>query len=108
MGLSNLVKCLPVRLGAYPGGVLFLAASLGLAPVLRANNRLGWKSLLGTTTLAYYAIEGYKEKKIYKTHHLCLCHTSLMQNKLGCLSLKKFQDILIIGSKTGAYLSNEY
>jgi hypothetical protein len=39
---------------AYPRVEHLKGASLGQAPGLPANIRLGWRGLLGTNTLAYY------------------------------------------------------
>jgi hypothetical protein len=39
---------------AYPRVELLKGASLGQAPALPANIRLGWKNLPGTNALAYY------------------------------------------------------
>jgi len=43
-----------VRPGAYPREEHLKVVSLGQAPALLANIRLGWKGLPGTNTLAYY------------------------------------------------------
>jgi hypothetical protein len=43
-----------VRPGAYPRVEHLKGASLGWAPALLANIRLGWKGFPGTNTLAYY------------------------------------------------------
>jgi len=40
--------------GAYPRVEHLKSASLGQAPASPANIRLGWKSLSGTNSLAYY------------------------------------------------------
>ncbi len=39
---------------AYPSEAPFGCFTLGQAPGLPANNRLGWKGLPGTNALAYY------------------------------------------------------
>jgi len=43
-----------VRPGAYPRVEHLKGSSIGLAPALPTNLRLGWKFLPGTNTLAYY------------------------------------------------------
>jgi len=53
-GLSSLVKCLWLRKGVYPKVEHLKGTSLGYAPTLPANIRLGFKGLLGANTLAYY------------------------------------------------------
>ncbi len=45
-GLSGLVKCLKVRLGAYP---IVEQEGACKVPSLVANIRLGWKGLQGTS-----------------------------------------------------------
>ncbi len=50
---SSLVLCLWARQGAYPREEQQKVSSIGLAPDLPTNIRLGWKSLPGTNTLAY-------------------------------------------------------
>ncbi len=40
--------------GAYPSKAPFICFTLGWAPCLNTNIRLGWKGLPGTNTLAYY------------------------------------------------------
>jgi hypothetical protein len=52
--LSILVDCLWVRPGAYPIVEHLKGTTLGLAPFLPTNIRLGWKGFPKTNTLAYY------------------------------------------------------
>jgi len=40
--------------GAYPPKAPFRCSTLGKAPALPSNVRLGWKNLPGTNALAYY------------------------------------------------------
>jgi hypothetical protein len=59
-GLSNIVSCMWLRPGAYPRVEHLKCASLMKVLVLHTDIRLGWKSLPGTNTPAYY-------KKLYST-----------------------------------------
>jgi hypothetical protein len=52
--LSCIVLCLWIRSWAYPRVEHLKGASLGYAPALPTNIRLGWNGLPGTNTLAYY------------------------------------------------------
>jgi len=46
-----------VRPGAYPREEHLKGVSLGWAPALPTNIRLGWKSLSGTNAAGYYEKE---------------------------------------------------
>ncbi len=50
---SLLVYCLRARPGVYPRVEHLKGSSIGWAPALPTNIRLGWKRLQGTNTLAY-------------------------------------------------------
>jgi len=54
VSLSSLVYCLWARQGAYPIAEHMKDSSVGLAPALPTNIKLGWKGLPGANTLAYY------------------------------------------------------
>jgi len=53
-----------VRPGAHPRVEYLKGASLRQAPALPANIRLGWESLPGTNTLAYYQHLKISEEKV--------------------------------------------
>jgi hypothetical protein len=53
-----------VRPRALPRGEKLKDVPLGLAPVLAANIRLGWKDLTETNTLAYYENYSITDKKV--------------------------------------------
>jgi hypothetical protein len=73
--ISSLVESLLVRSGAYPRVEHLSGASLGEAPSLSTNIRLGWKGLAGTNARAYY------EKVVKRAIKSCITLTP------GCLNI---------------------
>ncbi len=65
--LSSLVQCLWVRPGTYPKVEHLKGASLGQAPALPTNTRLGWKGLPGTNTSLLQKSINYDHNKFYDT-----------------------------------------
>jgi hypothetical protein len=63
------------KAGAYPRVENLKGSSLGQAPTLPANIRLGWKGLPGTNTLAYY--ENYGRKMFYSTGPSWACNKNI-------------------------------
>ncbi len=113
--------------GAYPRVEPFRCSTLGQAPGLTQNIRLGWKSLVETNTLAYY--KNLSTKKFYKicsrlssvrtkrrsqskmakrsganvTKLFCLQFTDF-RNKLECLSLASLSSLFYcLRVRPGAY-----